>query len=403
MLARLRQIRRDERGMTFVFVGLGFLAFLSATTLAIDVGMMMVARSQAQNSADAGALAGATALVLNSFTDLSAGGPAVSSAVSTSAANQVISAPVSVGPADVSFPTDPTTGQKDEVKVNVYRTAARGNAVPTLVGRLFGVQTVDIVATATAEAWPADSASCMLPFTVPDKWTERSDGQGKPDGPWSPTKTFDLWYAKGSNQNGGAPLPNPDVYVPPGQTGYTGFNPSVDVGTQMVLKSNNQNKISPSIYNPFELGSSTGASDYENNIANCNPTIVREGDFLTPQTGNMVGPTSQGIDALIAKDPDAQWSTSCNNGTGCIMRDGIQVTSSPRISMIPLYDPNLYANGQQSGKSQPQLKVTNLLGFFIEGVNNNGDVTGRIVPAIALNSGNTKNSGGFARVIRLIQ
>ena len=34
----------------------GFMAFLAATTLAIDVGMYMVARSQAQNSADAGAL-----------------------------------------------------------------------------------------------------------------------------------------------------------------------------------------------------------------------------------------------------------------------------------------------------------------------------------------------------------
>lgn len=399
MLARLRHIRRDERGMTFVFVGLGFLAFLSATTLAIDVGMLMVARSQAQNSADAGALAGATALVLNSFTDHSAGGPAVSSAVSASLANQVISAPVSVGPADVSFPNDPTTGQQDEVKVNVYRTTARANAVPTLVGRLFGVQTVDVVATATAEAWPADSTTCSLPFTVPDKWTEHSDGQGKPDGPWNPTDTFDLWYAKGSNQNGGKPLPNPDVYVRPGQPGYTGFDPMVDTGTQMVIKSNNQNKISPSIYNPFDLGGAPGANAYENNIANCNPTVVHMGDMLTPETGNMTGPTKQGIDALIAKDPDAQWDTNCN----CIMRNGVQVTSSPRIGMIPLYDPNLYANGQQSGKSQPQLQVTNLLGFFIEAINGNGDVTGRIVPAIALKTGNGPTTGGFARVIRLIQ
>ena len=49
--------------MSFVYVGMGFMAFLSATTLAIDVGMFMTARSQAQNSADAGALAGAVALV----------------------------------------------------------------------------------------------------------------------------------------------------------------------------------------------------------------------------------------------------------------------------------------------------------------------------------------------------
>ena len=59
MLTRLRHVRRDERGMAFVYVGLGFMGFLAATTLAIDVGMFMTARSQAQNSADAGALAGA--------------------------------------------------------------------------------------------------------------------------------------------------------------------------------------------------------------------------------------------------------------------------------------------------------------------------------------------------------
>src|SRR5207302_10876098 len=78
---RLKHLARDERGMSFVFVGVGFFAFLSATTLAIDVGMFMTARSQAQNAADAGALAGATALVFNSYTDHSAGGPVVQSEV----------------------------------------------------------------------------------------------------------------------------------------------------------------------------------------------------------------------------------------------------------------------------------------------------------------------------------
>ena len=43
--------------MSFVYVGMGFMAFLSATTLAIDVGMFMTARTQAQTSADSGALA----------------------------------------------------------------------------------------------------------------------------------------------------------------------------------------------------------------------------------------------------------------------------------------------------------------------------------------------------------
>ena len=35
MLTRIRHLRRDERGMSFVYVGMGFMAFLAATTLAI--------------------------------------------------------------------------------------------------------------------------------------------------------------------------------------------------------------------------------------------------------------------------------------------------------------------------------------------------------------------------------
>ena len=57
--------------MSLVFVGLGLMAFLSASMLAIDVGMLMTARNQAQNSADAGALAGATALLFDNYDDRS--------------------------------------------------------------------------------------------------------------------------------------------------------------------------------------------------------------------------------------------------------------------------------------------------------------------------------------------
>src|SRR5437867_592195 len=60
-MRRITRRLRDESGMTYVFVGLGFMAFLGASMLAIDVGMLMTARNQAQNSADAAALAGATA------------------------------------------------------------------------------------------------------------------------------------------------------------------------------------------------------------------------------------------------------------------------------------------------------------------------------------------------------
>ena len=142
--------------MSFVWVGIGFMAFFAATTLAIDVGMFMTARSQAQNAADGGALAGVTALVFNDWDNRTASGPAVSSAVTTAKANMVIGSAPSVLSNDVTFPVGPT-GLSNRVQVDVFRTSNRLNPVATLIGPVFGLNTIDIAATATAEASPANA------------------------------------------------------------------------------------------------------------------------------------------------------------------------------------------------------------------------------------------------------
>jgi hypothetical protein len=337
--------------MSLVFIGGAFLAFFAATMLATDVGMLMAARSQAQNAADAGALAGATALTFNSFTDHSATGPAVTGAINSAQANLVIGQPASVLPGDVTFPADPTTGQSDTVQVSVYRTSARGNAIPTMIAQMYGIATVDVSATARAAAIAANAEGCVLPFTIPDKWIEK---QCPPQTcPWAPSDTFEMFQSQGNHQNAGAPLANPDIYIPPGQSGATGFNPTTDVGLQLVLKANNQGSVTPSFYNPWDLPGSVGGSDYRNNIGGCNSNIVAIGDNMTPETGNMVGPTQQGTSDLVAQDPNAYWDTYCN----CVR--GSAFTTSPRIRPVPLYNPVLYAQDQHSGKSQPTLQVVN--------------------------------------------
>src|SRR6476659_7702981 len=106
MRRRYERLRRDESGMSYVFVGMGLMAFLAASMLAIDVGMLMTARNQAQNSADAAALAGATALAFDSWTDRTPSGPAVQNAIVTGKANSVMGAEVSVTAADVEFRND---------------------------------------------------------------------------------------------------------------------------------------------------------------------------------------------------------------------------------------------------------------------------------------------------------
>jgi hypothetical protein len=389
MHQRLTNLRRDERGVAFVYVGVGFMAFFAATTLAIDIGMFMTARSQAQNSADAGALAGAVALAFNSYDDRSAGGPAVQSAVNAARANQVMSGSVSVLPGDVSFPTDPS-GQANRVRVNVYRTGTRENPVPTLMGSVFGVRTVNIAATATAEAAPANAETCVKPFTIPDKWIEKQCGLGTC--PWDPSDTFDLYDSKGK------PLANPDVYIgPTDPTNYSGYDADQDRGLEIVLKANNTTKVTASFYNPWDLPGSVGASDYRDNIATCNTNVIPIGFDMPPENGNMVGPTREGTNDLVAQDPGAYWDTSCK----CVRGSAYGI--SPRVVVIPVYDPVAFANDQQQGKGI-KLTVVNYLGFFIEEMQGN-EVVGRVTPVSGLIDGDAgpAPAAAFPRAIRLVE
>ena len=227
--------------MSLVFVGMGLMAFLSASILAVDVGMLMTARNQAQNSADAGALAGATALAFDDYNDRSANGPAVTSAITTGKANQVMRADVSLTVADVQFPKDPS-GEPNRVKVDVYRRQSRGNPLSTMIARFFGSPNADIGATATAEVAPANAVACPLPFTIPDRWKEMQTA------PWDPINDdFDAVTDKG------VPLATPDIYVGPNdKTNYTGYNAVRDKGMRVVLKADNGSKLAPSMYQVWD-------------------------------------------------------------------------------------------------------------------------------------------------------
>src|SRR4029450_5366131 len=114
-----------------------------------------------------GALAGATALVYDNWDDRSPTGPAVTNAVNASLQNQVMRSNVSVGPADVSFPTDPA-GEANRGVVTAYRNSAHGNPLSPMIAKYFGMPTANIAPTATAEASAANAMTCVKPFTIPD-------------------------------------------------------------------------------------------------------------------------------------------------------------------------------------------------------------------------------------------
>ncbi len=379
-----RRLRHDARGMSFVFVALGMMSFLGATMLAVDVGMLMTARGQAQNSADAGALAGAVAIVYDDFNDRSAGGPIVQSALGIARSNAVMHADISVEPADVTFPAAPNPNAA-RVRVQVYRAAARGNPVSTLVATYFGVTSVDIAAAATAEASPANAATCIKPWAVPDKWDERQTPA------FDGTDTFDAL------DNQGNPIANPDIYYPATHAGYTGYQTGSDYGRQVTLKPGNPNQAySASHFYPIALSPNTGAAWYEQNIPGCWPGVAEIGNLIPVEPGNMMGPTVSGTQMLIDMDPTAYWSTSENG----VMNSSYH--PSPRIVVLPVFDPMHYEEGRQHGRLD--IKVANLIGFFIENLQGT-DVVGRIVPMTGLirDGGGAVPNSAFLRAIRLVE
>ena len=232
----LTRLHRDERGMSLVFVGMGFMAFLAAATLAIDVGMFMTARTQAQTAADAGALAGAVALATDDFDNRSSSGPAVQSALAAARQNQVMASQVDMSASDVTFPLSPA-GLNNRVRVQVHRTAASGvcqgcsGAVRTLFGGIFGVASVDINAEATAEAHRRARSS------VPSHSSFRTGGSSRREMPTGSTLSD-------SHNN---LIANPDVYRPVTSANYTGYT-HADIGHPMMLRAGTGNQIQPSFY-----------------------------------------------------------------------------------------------------------------------------------------------------------
>ena len=383
-ITRLRKFRRDEDGFSLVFVAVGMMAFVGVSMLAIDVGQLMTARSQAQNSADSGALAGATALVYNDWDDRSPTGPSVTNALAASKANKVINGEVAVAASNVEFLNDPA-GVPNRVKVTVFRDAAHGNPVSTLIAQYFGIKSSDVSGVATAEASPADAMTCVKPFTIPDRWIEKQTP------PFDPEDGFDVLTSKGK------PVANPDIYIgPEDKANYTGYDAERDRGTIVRLKADNDTKIAPSFYYPYAIPGSTGASDYRWNIGNCNTMVMEFGQVFNPEPGNMVGPTNQGMGDLIARDPNAYWNESTNRVVS-------SMKPSPRVVAIPLFDPVYYAEGKAGGRNA-SLKFVNYMGFFIEEMQGN-EVVGRITPigGIRKGGGSPAPAAAFPKSIRLVQ
>jgi Flp pilus assembly protein TadG len=409
----------DEHGAVLVHAAVAMMGLMAFSALVIDYGCLWVSRAQAQNAADAAALAGAGSLAWDDPDDVAR---AKADAVSAGTANLVWGAAPSILATDITLITCPpgAPGPPDTcVRANVYRSAARANALPTYFAQLAGIGSQDVRATATAQVLTGNAADCMRPWSVADKWAEHWENGKASSAPWTPTSNFDKYVKQGGKMVLDPSITSPDVYIPPTSTspgtGFTPFDshgqPTSDYGLELTLKiSQAANSISSGWFLAVDLpladGSmSTGGNDYRNNISGCNGKAIAIGDTIPVETGNMIGPTKQGVDDLVAKDPGAAWDQTSKSITGScapgICPDGQFHARSPRIVPIPLFNVDSFFDGSPNGKTT--VTITNIMGFFVEGMGGTGnkDVLGRLVevPGVTTGGGVTSTASFLRKVI----
>ena len=360
---------KSERGAVVVHAMVAMIGLLTFSAFSIDYGVMWTARRQAQNAADAAALAGAISMAYSAVDDQAL---ARQSALNIAAMNLIWGAPPDITPADVTFPKPcPASpgfpGGGHCIRVDVFRNQrAGGNPLPVFFGQLAGLTEQGVRATATARVLFGGAANCLLPISFPDRWTENWPNPQ----PWTDGNTFDLV------DGGGVPLASPDVYVAPGGndpgTGFTRESASggADLGLQMTLRFNDPavtgDRAAAGWYRPVRLSDEqSGPSDLLDAISECPSAVVRSGDLLATENGALsAAQIAAAINSVVDRDPGAAWEPSLNNGrggvTGGCMSSGA-CTLSPRIRPVAVYNPLDWAQGD--GRS---VLVAKVVGFFLE-------------------------------------
>jgi len=415
---------RSESGISLIHVGMLLFVFMGFSMFVTDLGALWLARGQAQNAADAGALAGAIARTFDDAGDPpTVGGIVYQSAQAAVAAHGVVGAiPTAQVLPSPTTPCPPYVAAGDKcVRVDVFRDGTNGSAfLPTFFGNIFGITTQQIKATATAHMAVANATDCLRPFAVPDLFTDVNPGDAN-----NPVGEYHHW--KNKNPGKGDLLPNPDTYVKPTKgpppdpgTGYTIAN---NLGQMVTLKYGNPNgsdPMTPGWYMPIDVpradgAPATGGARYRSNISSCNGIPVEIGEYLLTESGGMTGPTNQGIQALIDQDPYAVWNTSTKTiDHSCVNNVPSCGAYSPRVIALAVYDVDKFDDSYTHGDwtdcpgGGTCVQIVNFLAFFVAGIDGSGNVYGYLTreAGIFTTNGGTAGVGGpsaFFYVIQLIQ
>jgi len=372
---RQRPSAANDQGATLIYLTIGMVGLMAFSTIVIDFGLVHVARRQAQNSADAAAYAAAVALSYDA--DKTDTGAAKQNALAIAQQNLVWGEAPSVLTSDVTFPTCPD-GTDFCVRVAVFRTDERGNAIPTVFGRLLGLMSQDVRAAATAEVRPSNLNTCLKPWALPDRWSEVTGNA-----------TFEKYDAAGT------PLTISDFYAAPSATSSgTGYRLNRDFASSVVFhqgcsafstSGHGCPNAQAGYFLPVNLAPGCPGASYLNAIVNCattcagDPVQVTVNQQLTGLNGVLTAQTQSGVLALQAMDPNATFNpvtkkveNSCVGGGGVPYTCATPgLTESPRIVAIPAFDLNWFEDHRRplgGATINNQIKVSNILSVFIDGM-----------------------------------
>ncbi|TAM83172.1 MAG: hypothetical protein EPN47_06125 [Acidobacteria bacterium] len=323
MQHRMSRLDSNDKGVTLLIVAASLVMMLGMCALSIDLVAGYLARVQCQRAADAAALAGAKAFRDSGCTSTggcASGSPAetlaTQNAVAVAAQNPVMGlAPASttVGATfDYSHDVLPSGGSGEpQITVTVYRDSVHTDAMPTFFAKIFGIDYMNISASATAEAFnPGGTGTnvgvgCVKPFIVPNCDPNfpvaSGNGEANTNCPCAGTGLQNGDCAGGlgtGNYMSYYVDPSTGEAVHPKDCVWTGTecdSTSGDIGGPWVLHDNGG---APSQWYTIAFTSQSGM-DYSQYIRECAPRSVACQGTLNTLNGKKVGPTDAGIDCLI--------------------------------------------------------------------------------------------------------
>jgi Flp pilus assembly protein TadG len=360
----------DERGATAAFVAVAVLMMLGMVALAVDMGMLLGARTDSQRVADAAALAGAASFItLPDDPDRPR-----QWAIEYASKNRVHKTIADVRAEDVDVLL---TEQK--VRVRVRNITERGNAIRTIFARVLGWDEVNVGTVAAAEAYPAQKTKgCPIPLALPDRWVE-----GDGDALFTDTPNPDLYIPFEANTFVQGVTEQIQSFGGPGE--FTGYYHN-DIGKVIEIKTATNEvgegeEASPCVATEswrcwFQPLATNGAELPDGSGGNTalEPWIwgCPGGEAAPIGIGDIVYESSAGGDKqsllhqqfvpMMSLEPDLMW-----NGT-CVVdqfdADAMCVESGYRVRTMPVIDPTTV---EESGASL-HARVSGLVCVFLEQV-----------------------------------